>query len=249
MSIREELRRLVDLQVAELRLREIDRALAALPEERAACRRRVEEAHARVAEAERRRQESQGARRQLERQLQEAETQLDRYREHELQVKTNEQLWALQEEMRQVEARIAALEEQILEEMERADALVAAVERRRAEAAEREREADEQLAALAARERALQERREQAEAQIGEMARAIDADVLARYERVKAVRSGVGVAEALDGTCLACNFRLRPQLYLEVLNMETLLQCDHCKRILFNRDALQLPAELQIACD
>ena len=78
---------------------------------------------------------------------------------------------------------------------------------------------------------------------------AVAAELRARYERVKARRHGVAIGEAVEGTCQACNFRLRPQLWLEVLNMETPVQCDNCQRILFARDALELPSTIKVSAD
>ena len=33
--------------------------------------------------------------------------------------------------------------------------------------------------------------------------------------------------------CSACNYRVRPQVVVEIRNGDTLVQCDSCKRILF----------------
>ena len=74
-----------------------------------------------------------------------------------------------------------------------------------------------------------------------ELRQRISEDLLHRYEDIKKVRGGVAVAEALDETCLACNFTLRPQLYVEVRNVEEVLSCENCRRILFSRQTLEIP--------
>ena len=53
------------------------------------------------------------------------------------------------------------------------------------------------------------------------------------YERVRAGRNGVAVAEARDGFCTGCHVRLPPQAYNEVRTNEMLVTCENCSRILY----------------
>lgn len=58
--------------------------------------------------------------------------------------------------------------------------------------------------------------------------------VLRRYERIVAARNGVGVVEvSRDGTCLGCNRRVPPQMLIELLKFETILNCPSCQRFMF----------------
>jgi len=246
MKIREQLNRLVELQVAELDLRRLEATLADLPARQHAAEQRIEQARARIAEAEARREDNLKDRRQLEGQLQDIEAKVEKYREQEMLVKTNEQLWALQAEIRQSQQQAGAIEERILEEMESADALRDDIGKRQEELAQIEAEVAAQLVELEQQRVAWEQQRQEAGARIASIGAQIGEDLLALYGRVKGVRGGVAVAEARDGTCLACNVRLRPQLYLEVLNMDRPVQCDNCKRILFSREALELPSSVQI---
>lgn len=249
MSVREQLNRLVELQVAELALRRFEAELEAIPTEHALAQERVETAQGRVAEVETELEACLKSRRQHEGELQEAEANLDRYREHEMLVKTNEQLWALQGEMRQAQGVIDAVEEQILEEMERGDVLEVAIQQRQRELQETESEVQAALLDLDDKQARLEQQRGEAIERIAAVRAEVGEELLAMYERVSRVRDGVALAEALDGTCLGCNVRLRPQLYLEVLNLEAPAHCDSCKRILFSREALELPSSVQILVD
>jgi NMD protein affecting ribosome stability and mRNA decay len=59
---------------------------------------------------------------------------------------------------------------------------------------------------------------------------------------VKKVRKGVAVAEVIDEICQACHVKLRPQLYVETLNLAEIHVCENCNRIMFVRETLNIPA-------
>ncbi|PYV14363.1 MAG: hypothetical protein DMG21_18320, partial [Acidobacteria bacterium] len=68
--------------------------------------------------------------------------------------------------------------------------------------------------------------RQQLDAALGEAMRST-------YERVRAGRNGVAVAEARDGFCTGCHVRLPPQAYNEVRTNKMLVTCENCSRILY----------------
>jgi predicted nucleic acid-binding Zn-ribbon protein len=41
------------------------------------------------------------------------------------------------------------------------------------------------------------------------------------------------MAEARDGMCQTCHVKLRPQMWVEIRQNETLFQCTACNRILY----------------
>lgn len=249
MSIRDSLIRLVELQAAEVELRQLESALAALPAERQALRSEIDAARRSVAAAEAAREECLKHRRKLEGELKDVETKLDKYREHELQVKTNEQLWALQAEMRTVQDKIGGIETGILEEMERADALASKITAAKAELATEERRVAEAVAQVDARDTEMQGQASSDRERIGQL-RLLVGDLLDTYDRVKNVRGGIGISEVTEaGNCSACQVRLRPQVALEATKMVEPVQCDSCKRLLFSRSALELPSSVQVAAD
>lgn len=249
MSIRDQLRDLVELQVAELDLRRLDTELAALPAERERLRKRIRGAEEAVKAAESEQQESQTARRQLEGELQTAEAKVDKYREQEMLVRRNEELWAIQGEIAGVQKKISGLEEQILEEMEAADTWKERIRDRKQELEAVRAAVDRDLQSVDAREQELRSEREQVIARIDARRQAVDEEILTLYERIRDARAGLGVAEMVDSGCSACQVRQRPQLVVEVNKMAGVRQCGNCKRILFSRDALELPSDVRVAAD
>ncbi len=56
--------------------------------------------------------------------------------------------------------------------------------------------------------------------------------VLKRYDQLRGHRNGMAVALIVDGACMGCNVRLRPQHLIEILRLESMEQCSLCQRIL-----------------
>ena len=61
----------------------------------------------------------------------------------------------------------------------------------------------------------------------------LDKGVLNTFEMVSRKRNGVAMSEARAGVCTICHVRLRPQVFNTVLRNDSILQCDHCNRILY----------------
>ena len=249
MSIRDQLARLVELQVAELELRQLEATLAEFPAQRSGLQAEVDQARELISAAEATRDDSAKHRRTLEGELQTAETRIDKYREQEMQVKTNEQLWAIQGEIRGVEAEVERIETGILEEMERADAGSRAIEAAKQQLSATEARVAAAIAQVDEREKQAVAEAERDRTRIQELREGVG-ELLDPYDRVKSVRAGVGIAEiGPDGNCQACRVRLRPQLVLEAGRMDEPCQCENCRRILFSRSALDLPDSLELTAD
>lgn len=62
----------------------------------------------------------------------------------------------------------------------------------------------------------------------------LSVQVVRRYERIVAARNGLGVVEvSRDGTCLGCNRRVPPQMLIELLKFESILNCPACQRFIY----------------
>jgi hypothetical protein len=53
------------------------------------------------------------------------------------------------------------------------------------------------------------------------------------YERVRKGRRGIGVAEAIEGRCSACQMAVRPQFAQELKRGDKVMSCESCQRILY----------------
>ncbi len=85
-----------------------------------------------------------------------------------------------------------------------------------------------------ARERTAKDQRELDELNAGRksIAAQITPNVLGSYERVRKMRRGIGIAEAVDGRCSQCHMALRLQFFQDLKRGERVMQCESCNRIL-----------------
>src|ERR1700691_5487439 len=58
-------------------------------------------------------------------------------------------------------------------------------------------------------------------------------NVYRQYERIRKGRSGVAIAEAVDGRCSACQIALRLQFYQDLKKGDQVMYCESCARILY----------------
>ena len=61
----------------------------------------------------------------------------------------------------------------------------------------------------------------------------IDAPAMARYDRIRGARGGMGLAAAVSGRCTGCNMMIMPQMYNELQKGRELHSCPTCHRVLY----------------
>ena len=228
-----DLERLITLQKLDSTAEAARRRLAAEPEHEAALDARLEAAGQHVAAAKEKLAANKNARAALEKEVAMHQGRLSKFREQAMAVKTNQEFTAVQHEIAFAQAEIKKIEDAILERMMESDDHTAAL-----------KTAETQLAA---EQKAIEADRTAVTAAHGEMEAALDkitieratviaglnAQVLATFEAVSRKRNGIAVAEARGGVCTICHVRLRPQVFNEVRRNDSILQCDHCNRILY----------------
>ena len=229
-----ELKVVIRLQNLDNRIRELQREIATLPKHLSEIERTLE-SHLRKLEADRAAlAANQRERKSLDGEIQEQERKLSKLRDQMMGAKiTNEQYRAFQKEIDYCQKEIRRAEDRILSLMEESEPLEQNV--RAAETAligEKVKvEEEKQLvrARTAEDERLLRELQGERTTAAGE----VSATVYAMYERIRAKRGGLAVAEAVDGRCSACHMALRPQFYQELRGCQQVMCCESCGRILF----------------
>jgi uncharacterized protein len=61
----------------------------------------------------------------------------------------------------------------------------------------------------------------------------VPAQLLRKYDAIRAKRFGLGLVPVEDGSCQGCNMKLPPQLYNILQRVETIEQCPSCQRLIF----------------
>ena len=230
---------LPDLKLV-IRLQEIDNRLADLAREISALPKHIAEIEKKLVSHERKLEADRAAlagnpkeRKKCEGDIQVQEQKISKLKDQMLQAKTNEQYRAFQHEIEFCEKEIRKAEDRILElmgESEPLDKNVRAAELAlKAEKAEVDKEKQQARDRTAKDEAASADFKKERTAIVDEITPA----VYQQYERVRKSRRGIGVAEAADGRCNACQMAMRPQFFQELKRGDKVMTCESCHRILY----------------
>ena len=228
-----DLERLIALQKLDSTADAARRALAAEPEHEVALTARLELATRQVASAKEHLSANKNARAALEKDVAMHQGRLSKFRDQGMAVKTNQEFQAIQHEIAFAQTEIRKIEDAILERMMESDDLTAAAKTAEAQLAAEQKaiDADRRTGSAAHIER--QAALERIAVERAALIAGLDTQVLATFDAVSRKRNGVAMSEARAGVCTICHVRLRPQVFNTVLRNDSILQCDHCNRILY----------------
>jgi predicted nucleic acid-binding Zn-ribbon protein len=150
-----------------------------------------------------------------------------------LLAKTNEQYSAFKHEIDYCQNEIRKFEDRILDRMTESEALERNVKAAEADLGREKQQVEAEK--KAARERTDIDKREleTLSRKRAEVAASMSRSVLSTYERIRKTRKGVGVAEAIDGRCSACQISLRLQFFQDLRRGDQVMLCESCGRILY----------------
>jgi predicted nucleic acid-binding Zn-ribbon protein len=234
---------IVELQGAISQLKEAEQRLHGIPdwmrdlhEEHAARKAEIEALEQSAEEASRERRTAEAA-------TQDAQEKLKKYQQQINRVSTQREYGALLQEIDTVKTQISSHEEQGLSALERHDK----AQQELAEKRESFRELDERYSAEQARwegeKPEISRRVAELRAQIADLRSRVPRGVVTQFDRILDRIPGGALAAVRpmerpgklqrEWHCSACNYRVRPQVIVEIRNTGNLVQCDSCKRILY----------------
>lgn len=229
-----DLERLIALQRLETDRAAAARILSEIPQRQADLDTRAGEARGALEAAKDHHTSLSGERREAEKQMASAEARLAKFRDQQQQVKTNKEYTAMIHEIETAKADVDKWQEQVILRMDDVDAAAAAL--KVADAALKAAEA-----AIASERAALDAERADAEARVAALdaertavaATIDDPRALTIFDGLVKNRKTAALSQAIDGLCIECRVRLRPQVFAEVRRNDAIRQCDNCQRILY----------------
>ena len=223
----------IRLQDIDNRVAELTREISALPKHTAVIEKKLE-AHERKLEADRAAlTANQKDRKGFESEIQVQQQKISKLKDQMLGAKTNDQYRAFQHEIDYCEKEIRRCEDGILELMSASEPLERNV--KTAETALKQEKSQVDREKAQARERTAGDQREldELQAERRKLEAQMTANVLAAYERIRKLRRGVAIAEAVDGRCSQCHMALRLQFFQDLKRGDQVMHCESCSRILF----------------
>lgn len=231
---------LVELQHTDIEIARLLAEVIALPKQVAAVEAKLSAGKSRLEMTTRSLAEEETLRRRCESDIQDKRQKIKRYRQQIDAVKTDDQLKALEHEVKFAEADTRRIEDSELESMERTEGLESA------RTAASEHLAEQTLVVERERLRATEGKTRN----LAEVARLrgvrdslrgqVEEGVLAIYDRVSRSR-GTGIANGIGQKCSACQMMLRPQKWNELRDGVT-MTCESCGRLLYYDHTGKLPA-------
>jgi len=225
--------RLFQLQKADTRLADLDKALLAL---------RADDEHERLlAQAEASRSSAEEDLRRLKKDLRELEHEDSTLRGRSKaldgklyggRVSNLKELTGYQEELQAVRTRLDGLETEILERMDDIETREAALLGLQARVQQARQERDERQAALDDKIRRLESECAGIRERRDDQAREVQASLLKRYEDLKARKNGVAVARISNHSCEGCRMHLTDHKIQEAKSAGITF-CATCSRILY----------------
>jgi len=228
-----DLERLIALQTLDSTAEGARKKLAAQPEHEQALEARLEAARQHVAAAKDQLAANKNARAALEKDVAVQQGRLSKFRETAMAVKTNQEYHAVQHEITFAQGEIKKIEDAILERMMESDDLTAALKTAEAQLAAETKAIEADRRAAKAEHAEMEAALERIAGERAALIAGLNKEVLATFEAVARKRNGVAMSEARGGVCTICHVRLRPQVFNTVLRNDSILQCDHCNRILY----------------
>ena len=228
------LERLIHLQQLDTAIEEARRKIAAHPQRLAEADARLSEANQRVDSARERLKETQDARRTLEKDAAVFQGRLSKFKDQLAAVKTNREYQAIQHEIAAAQAELGTVEERVLERMIDADAVTADIKAEEAKLAAQQKEINAEKQVLNGELAACEKTLGETSAQRAALVNTIEPRLIALYDQVARVRKGMVTSVATrDGLCSVCHVRLRPHVFQQVRQNDTIIQCESCHRILY----------------
>jgi predicted nucleic acid-binding Zn-ribbon protein len=148
------------------------------------------------------------------------------------EIKTNKEYQAVGREIAAARKQVAELEEQILQKITQLDELNSEIACSEAALSELEQNTNQRSSEKQSEIDKVQQDIDVDKLRRDTITKELPANILKRYDSLRAQRRGQAVAVARDGYCLGCNMHLPPQLYNSLFRADELISCPHCQRML-----------------
>ena len=225
---------LLVLQQKDRKIAKLEREIRDIPVRKADVESQLDQAKASLAAANEELMQAQSDIKQMEIEVEAHKEKITRYKQQQMEAKTNDQYRALLIETATEEKAVSDLEDSEIELMEKLESSKKAVAEREAVLEEESEGISEELEMLEERLEELTEDIEVQKETRAKMAADIDRTLLSRYERILANKRDFAVVRVENSHCRGCNMKLPPQVVNDAINPAKLVACNYCGRMLIN---------------
>jgi len=231
--VRNDLELLLRLQVIDYDLGELERSKDYLPDMMENLTREIKDAKEKLADTTGRLEEARVAQKNLELELKTRETELQKYQQQMMSIKTNKEYDALVAQIDSLKAQISDGEDKLILTIELIDRLSEenkTLEEKHQQVEENNRK---QLHILQEKIDSIGDKVTDKYNSRKEVVSSITKPVFSNYERVRKGRGGRAVVAVKKNACSSCFKALTPRKIQEIKRGEKVLTCDYCGCLLY----------------
>ena len=232
--MKEDLAKLVDLQITDTNIRRLKQSIDSAQERRAGLEQEFEQHAFSIREIQKRRDDLNAERADNERQIAENKTYLERADRNLKHAQNQKEYETAMREMDALQKQVSTLETKVVELMTAAEEVEKELETRADEINTLDSKRDEALGAFDSEIETHRAELATESAKRETVFITLPAQLASVYDRLaQRSRDGIAVAEVVNGSCAACNMSLRPQMAVEVKKGDKIMTCENCSRILY----------------
>lgn len=225
--------KLLIIQDHDQRIMKFEKELTDLPMRKAAIESLLDEHRHALAAAKDEVKARQSDIKQVELEVETHREKIRKFRDQQLQLKSNKEFKAMEDEIATVEKSIRSREDTILEIMEKLDASTAVVKEREHALKQEELSIRRELESIEERGVAIKKEIEQVRESRGTLAGDADPVRLALYDRLFANKRDKVIVPVENATCGGCHMKLPPYVCHEAKKQKEPVFCDFCSRMLY----------------
>ena len=238
VSVKRQIKKLVELQKIDGEIYELKSELSGKPEIIAQFQSAFENSKNKLKSLEETAKSLVLKRKEQELNLKSKEDDISKYKTQLSQVKTNKEYTAKLAEIENVKADQSLIEEKILLSYEESDKITKEIEQERKRVAEQEknfltkkREIEDSMGQMEDRVKVLESQRKQ-------IIQDVDKNYLSRYEKILSHKEGLAIAPVRGNTCGGCFMNITHQMINALKMHDQLVECEMCLRILYLEEDL-----------
>lgn len=229
-----QIEKLLNVQTCDIKLQKTELDLARLPKERAAYHSKIESERAGIEEARQSLAALEVKRKEMESQTKTLESEIQRFRNQQLEVKKNEEYRALTAQIEQAQATISQLEEGEIELMFEIDTAKSTFEEEKKQIEDRICEQEKLISLLKEKELSLSQSLELAREEYNRARMEADTEYLEQYDRVrKLVKRAPYLVVIKSQKCDGCHLRVSNEVSRAAATGGEPHFCDQCARMVY----------------
>lgn len=174
-----------------------------------------------------------------ESEVQMVESQVVKSQEKLSAVKTNKEYQSTLKEIDDLKQKTSQIEDRMLDILDQIDYTERQSREDHADLAEVKIQVEEKQSAIQEQSKQQKQVLERRRQERDEVLDRLSPDIKERYIRVKHQGRGIAIAAIIDAVCQVCRVNIPPQLFNELMRMDSIHMCPNCQRIIYPKAALE----------